>query len=213
MLFGEEDFVKRLKSSVSEAWKIFRFKAGNGMMNINKEASMQLQYACILQNLMPLILYGNDEKIEIELEKTVKLDNGSTCEVDVFVTGRKNNIQHTIAVEMKCYKEYAASGRMRGTTNIFMKDVYVDLEKLERYVSNNICQDKVFLAMTDLESLGSPQKTKKDAKCWDYDISNDYKLMPKHIITPIGGKEQSITISGEYNFNWIKNGGYYFLEL
>jgi len=181
------------------------------MIKINKEASMQLQYAYILQTLIPLIVYNNDEKIEIELEKTVKLDSGFTYEVDVFVHGRKSNIKHNIAIEMKCYREYTATGGKRGATDIFMKDVYVDIEKLEKYISNNICQDKTFLAINDLDRLIYPKD--KIAKCWDYDISNGFYLMPKEIDTPIGGKEQFIKIDGEYTFNWTKRGDYYFLEL
>jgi hypothetical protein len=192
MLFEEEDFIKRLKFSISEAWKIFLFKVGNGMIKISKEASMQLHYAYILQNLIPLIIYDNDEKIEIELEKTVKLNNGFTYEIDIFVIGIKNNIKHNIAIEMKCYKEYAASGGKRGATDIFMKDVYVDIEKLERYILNNICQDKTFMAITDLDRLVYPKN--KNAKCWDYDISNGYHLISKKIITPIGGKNRACTI-------------------
>ena len=209
-LFEEENFFKRLRLSVSEAWKIFQFKVGNDIVKISKEASMQLQYAYILQNLFPLIIYNNDEKIEIELEKTAKLDN-DTYEIDVFVYGRKNNVEHNIAIEMKCYREHTATGGKRGATDIFMKDVYVDIWKLEKYISNNICQDKVFLAINDLDRLVYPKN--RDAKCWDYDISNGYHLMPKEIDTPIGGKDQFIKINNEYVFNWIKRGNYYFLEL
>ena len=211
-LFEEEDFIKRLKMSVSDAWKIFQFKAGNEIITINKEASMQLQYANILQNLIPLIIYNSDEKVEIKLEETKTLDNGNACEIDVFVVGRKNTVEYTIAIEMKCYKENTATGGKRGATDIFMKDVYVDIEKLERYISHNICQDKFFLAMTNLNRLVYP-KVDKTSKCWNYDISDGYYLTPKTIDIPIGGKPQFIKISNEYIFNWIKRGDYYFLEL
>ena len=210
-LFDEENFIKRLKLSVSDAWKIFQFKVGNDIIRISKEASMQLQYAYILQNLVPQIIYNKDEKIEIELEKTVKLDGGLSHEIDVFVQGKKNNIEHNIAIEMKCYREYTATGGKRGATDIFMKDVYVDIEKLEKYISQNICQDKTFLAITDFDRLVYPKD--KTAKCWDYNISDGYYLTPKNIDTPIGGKPQFIKISNEYTFNWIKRGNYYFLEL
>jgi hypothetical protein len=210
-LFYEQDFEKRLRKSISEAWKIFQYKVGNDLIKINKEASMQLQYAYILQNLLPLIIYEKTEHVEIELEKTVKLNNGNTHETDAFLIGRKNNIVHNIAIEMKCYKEIASSGELRGATDIFMKDVYADLELLEKYYTDGICQDKVFFAMADLERLVNPKK--KDGKCWDYDISNNYKLTPREITTPIGGKKQSIVIKENYRFDWTKNGNYYFLEL
>jgi hypothetical protein len=209
MLFNEDNFVKRLNLSISEAWKIFQFKVGNGLINLSKEASMQLQYAYILQNLIPLIIYNNDEEIEIELEKTVKLNDRSTNEIDIFVIGKKGNILHNIAIEMKCYREYASSGGKRGATDIFMKDVYIDIEKLEKYISNGICQNKFLLIVNDLDRLVNPKN--KNSKCWDYDISNNYHLIPKEITTPIGGQDQYIKINGNYVFNWIKTGDYYFL--
>jgi len=211
MMFHENDFFKRLNLSISEAWKVFQFKVGNGLITLSKEASMQLQYAYILQNLVPLIIYNNDEKIDIELEKTVKSNDGSTNEIDVFVIGKKGKNICKIAIEMKCYREYASSGGKRGATDIFMKDVYVDIEKLEKYIVNNICQYKYLLVVNDLERLVNPKN--KDAKCWDYDISNNYNLVPKEINTPIGGKDQLIKINGNYVFNWNKKGDYYFLIL
>ena len=211
-LFEEEDFIKRLKMSVSEAWKIFQLKVGNGMIKINKEASMQLQYANVLQNLIPLIICKDDEKVEIELEKTAKLKDKYT-EIDVFVVGEKNNKPCKIAIEMKCYKEKSSSEGKRGATDIFMKDVYVDIQNLENYISNGICDYTVFLAMTDFSGLVNPKKKKGDAKCWAYEISDGFLLSPQKINIPIGGKPQDITITNEYTFKWIERGGYYFLEL
>lgn len=212
MIFDEKDFIKRLRLSISEAWKIFQEKVGNNVININKEASMQLHYAYILQNIIPLIIFNNDEKIIIELEASVKLPNNSSSEIDLLLIGEKLKQKHKIAVEMKCYKEYASSGGKRGATDIFMKDVYLDIEMLENYLSNSLCDETVFLAMNDLERLVVPKD--KSAKCWDYDISNGYEIKgPKNITTPISGKDQNVNISKNYIFNWIKRGKYYFLEL
>ncbi|GMO25279.1 MAG: hypothetical protein Ta2F_00510 [Termitinemataceae bacterium] len=211
MLFDENDFEKRMRLLVDSAWHIFQRKIGNNLININKEASMQLHFAYILQALVPLIIYENNEQIEIELEKTVKLNNGSTCEVDVFITGNKEKLTRKIAIEMKCYKEFASSGGKRGALDIFMKDVYSDIEVLEKYRSEQICNESVFLALTDYQHIICPEK--KTGKCWDYDISANYKLTPKTINIPIGGKEQSIKINGTYTFDWQQQGEFYFLEL
>jgi len=171
---------------------------------------MQLQFAYILQNLIPVFIYEKDENIEIQLEKTVYYNNTSS-EVDMFVIITKGKNEYKIGIEMKCYREFAASGGKRGATDIFMKDVYVDIEKLENYRINNVCQNTSLLIMNDLENLINPKKT--DSKCWDYNISNDFVLYPKHLTTPIGGKKISIKINNEYNFKWTKFGKYYFLML
>ena len=210
MLFDEVNINKRFEQVITMAWEIFQCKVGNSLINIYKEASMQLQFAYILQNLIPVFIYENNENVEIELEKTVHY-NKISSEVDMFVTIKKDKTENKIGIEMKCYREFAASGGKRGATDIFMKDVYVDIEKLENYKSNNVCQNTFLLIMNDLENLINPKKT--DTKCWDYNISNGFELFPKHLTTPIGGKEISIKINNKYNFNWTKFGKYYFLIL
>ena len=211
MLFDEKNINKRFEQVINMAWEIFQCKVGNGLVNINKEASMQLQFAYVVQNLIPVFLYEKDEMVEIQLEKTVYLDKKNSNEVDMFIIINKGNNVYNIAIEMKCYREIASSGGKRGATDIFLKDVYVDIEKLENYKEKNICHSTFLLVMNDLERLVYPKN--KDAKCWDYDISNNFVLSPKKLTTPIGGKEISIKIKNQYNFKWTKAGNYYFLVL
>jgi hypothetical protein len=46
-------FEARLRAAVSLAWKLFARKVGAGSIHVHKEASMQLQYAYVLQQLLP----------------------------------------------------------------------------------------------------------------------------------------------------------------
>jgi hypothetical protein len=52
-----EDFSERMRAAISLSWVMFSRKVGNGLIPINKEASMQLQYAYVLQQLLPLITF------------------------------------------------------------------------------------------------------------------------------------------------------------
>ena len=205
-----EEFSIRTRRAISLAWSIFMRKVGNNLLPINKEASMQLQYAYILKQLLPLIIFNKDERIEIELETGVNIVNG-TKEIDLLLKGESCKGQHNIAVEMKCYKTYASSGGLRGATDIFMKDVYEDLRLLEAYITNGYANEGVLLVMNDLERLVNPKK--KDAKCWDYDISQGTQVRNVHLTTPIGGKEISIKLKRSYAFQWERHGGYWFMEL
>ena len=63
-----ESLPPRMRGAVSLAWSLFSRKVGNGLVEINKEASMQLQFACILQQLLPLITFQPDEQVRLELE-------------------------------------------------------------------------------------------------------------------------------------------------
>lgn len=205
-----ENHSERMRAAISLAWAIFSRKAGGGSIIINKEASMQLQYAYVLQQLLPLIKFNEKEQFEIELETGVQV-NSRGREIDLLFRGRFEDKKHVIAVEMKCYRTLAASGGKRGATDIFMKDVYEDLHLLEQCVSQGIAHEGIGLVMNDLNRLVTPKR--KDAKCWDYDISNDASFGPITVTTPIGGKPVSITLQNSYNLSWVRYGSFWFLEV
>ncbi len=204
------NFDDRLRKAVSAAWLIFGQKVGGGLIPVNKEASMQLQYAYILKQLLPHVSHHPDEVAEIELETGVRTTSGSS-EIDVLVKGRSSQGVSSIAIELKCYRKVASSGGLRGAHDIFMKDVYEDLAILEKYVSEGIAQHGVALVMNDLERFVNPQT--KRGKCWAYDISHGYSLACTTLSVPVGGKEISIQLNKCYEFNWHKFGEFWFMEL
>lgn len=209
-VFRSEYFNNRLRESISVAWAIFMRKVGYGLIEINKEASMQLQYAYILQQILPLLTYHKNEEAKIELETGVPL-NGSTKEIDLLLIGRSSESNTKIAVEMKCYRTIASSGGKRGATDIFMKDVYEDLQLLENYIEAGHADLGVSLVMNDMNNFVNPKS--KKSKCWDYDISQGTKIKDIFLTTPIGGKEISIKIRREHEFLWEQHGGFWFTEI
>lgn len=208
----EPIFKKRLMNMVVFAWEIFSRKVGTGLIKVNKEASMQLKYAYILQEMIPLTIFDEREKIEIELE-TTRLVSGKTREIDILIVGTDSTAQtYTIAIELKCYKFLAASGKPRGAHDVFMKDVYYDLYLLEQYEQNNHADECISLVMTDYRTSVFPAN--KLAKCWDYDISQNAKINANtHFTTAIGGQEQNFTLNKNYSFSWNSFGLYWFTLL
>ena len=146
----------------------------------------------------------------MELETGVQTNTG-TKEIDILVKGISLQNEHIIAIEMKCYKTIASSGGNRGAHDIFMKDVYQDLNLLEDYVSLGIAHQGVALVMNDLERFVNP--TVKRGKCWDYDMSQGNVINGAHLTTPIGGKSININLAKNYTFNWAKIGAVWFMEL
>ena len=204
-----DDFAKRMRAAISLGWVMFSRKVGTGMIPINKEASMQLQYAYVLQQLLPLITFHDEESFEIELETGAEVD-GRTREIDLLFSGRVDGREHKIAVEMKCYRTLASSGGKRGATDIFMKDVYLDLFLLERYVASGIASAGVSLVMNDMERLVNPRL--KVAKCWRYDISQGAEFGDEIFETPIGGQPVSFFLEKRYGIRWENYGSFWFLE-
>lgn len=204
------NFEERLRDSISVAWKIFARKVGGSLIPVNREASMQLQYAYVLKQILPLIIHSNDESADIELEAGVTVNN-KPFNIDILLKGKKGGNQLKIAIEMKCYRKIAASGGKRGAGDIFMKDVYEDLDILEKYVAHGVADVGVALVLNDHENFINPKN--KNAKCWDYDISNGHSFKGGRLTTPVGGKPIDINLSCHYDFIWDKYGDLYFMEL
>jgi hypothetical protein len=206
----DEAFDTRLRKAISVAWSVFARKVGGGLIPVNKEASMQLQYAYVLKQLLPLTLHHAGEAADLELETGVKTQSGSN-NIDILLRGTSPKGETRIAIEMKCYRTIAASGGTRGAHDIFMKDVYEDLHILEEYVALGLVSRGVALVMNDLERFVSPRV--KNGKCWAYDISQGYTFHGGQINVPIGGKVVNIRLLNVYTFNWTKFGNFWFSEV
>ncbi|WP_208449799.1 hypothetical protein [Burkholderia gladioli] len=204
-----DDFGARLRSAVTLAWRLFARKVGGGAISVHKEASMQLQYAYLLQQIAPMITFHEHERISIFLESGFRL-RGRNREIDVLLVGKSSTQEYRIAIEMKCYRTLAASGNPRGATDIFMRDVYDDLQLLEHYVEDDLADEGISLVMTDLTRLVQPRD--KLAKCWAYDISHGARFGPSHFDVPIGGKPVAITLQRTYALDWLRAGDFWFLE-
>ena len=206
----ESAFEVRLRKVISAAWSVFARKVGGGLIPINKEASMQLQYAYILKQLLPLTLHHDGESAELELETGVKTNSGSN-NIDILLRAASSTTETRIAIEMKCYRTLAASGGTRGAHDIFMKDVYDDLHILEEYVALGHASRGVALVMNDMERFVNPRV--KNGKCWAYDISHGHTFPGDQITVPVGGKAVNINLQNTYTFNWSKFGEFWFSEI
>jgi hypothetical protein len=203
-------FDERLRSAVSLAWAAFSRKVGGGLIPVNKEASMQLQYAYVLKQFLPLAIHHPSEWADLELETGVRTASG-TNNIDILLKGASSAGEIRIAIEMKCYRTIAASGGARGAHDIFMKDVYEDLHVLEEYVNAGIVSRGVALVMNDLQRFVQPKM--KRGKCWAYDISDGFTFPGGTISVPVGGKTVNVDLKKLYAFKWEKFGTFWFAEL
>ena len=209
-LVAAEELHQRLRHAVSMAWQVFARKVGGGLIPVNKEASMQLQYAYLLKQVLPLALHGPDERVDIELETGVVTASGRS-NVDILVKGRRRDQSSNIAIEMKCYRNITSSGGTRGAHDIFMKDVYEDLHILEEYVDAGVASSGIALVMADLERFAYPRS--KAGQCWAYDTSHGHTFAGGDIKVPIGGKPVHVSLKRSYTFEWSQFGAIWFAEL
>lgn len=202
----------RMRRAITLAWEIFGRKVGGGLIPVNKEASMQLQYAYVLKQLLPLILQHPDERADVELETGVQLEGErGRNNIDILVMGESLEGKTKIAIELKCYRDVTATGGKRGATDIFMKDVYVDLHILERYVEQGVADAGVALVMNDLRRLVKPSE--KNGKAWAYDISDGFTFPGGRIAVDVGGKPVEVSLNRRYPFQWSQFGSLWFAEI
>jgi len=146
---------------------------------------MQLKYTYILQQLLPMIKFTSEDKIELELETNLITDIGIKT-VDIFIKSKDLNEEKTFAIEIKCYKLKTSTGGNRSAQDIFKKDAYYDLFLLEKYCKNKSADHGIGLVMTDYENYIYPKR--KDTKSWIFDISQDAKFLGGKLKESIGGK-------------------------
>lgn len=206
-----EELIHRVKRIIDLCWDSFSAKVGCGLIVINKEASMQLQFAYLLKNSLDLVVYHDDESVELELEMGIPV--GQKMRIcDIIIHIKKENNQIELPIELKCYRNISSSsGKLRGAQDLFKFGVYEDLELLESYVSNGRTLG-LQLTMTDARNFAYPRN--KNGKSWDYDISHGFEIdNGKLIETPIGGKPKSIQLHKSYKFQWKEVGSFYFLKI
>ncbi|MGI9256282.1 MAG: hypothetical protein ACR2PY_05055 [Salinispira sp.] len=198
-------FEKRLRKSISVAWQIFMEKVGGGQLSIEKEASMQEHYKSILQHVASLICFRENETVKIELKTDAGIPDKKS-KVDLVLDGEKSQRHYKIAVEMRCYQE------KNGGRNNFMKNVYLDLHRLEECCDLPDFNEGVSLVMNDQETLAHPKKKTGDG--WDYDISDGTRVSNiERLKTKIGNNTVDIRLKKSYEFTWNQKGKFWFMEL
>lgn len=189
----------RLSYIIDESWLILFNRIVSGEQIINKEASLQLQLAYILQNLGNSYCISPTETFKLELETGYEGKN-------IDITCQLGNIK--AAVELKCFMK--ASNRAK---DLDMYDALIDIERLESFNDFHI---KKFFCLTDNKYY--PEYTQKGmASSVTLKNGTIYKAHVE-IIPGWRGKwnvkrDKSITFKKDVICNWISNNGWYYWQV
>jgi hypothetical protein len=197
---------ERVSWAIEFAWSITIEKIAYGEIKINKEASLQLHYSANLKSVLDLIKFSPTERIEVELETTVKV-GAKPYIIDILILYSDGIINEKHSIELKCYKTLSSSGGKRGAGDIFMHGVYTDIYYSEIYLKYNFADHTTCLILTDYKNFIHPKS--KKTKNWTYDISDGFILKGGNFDTSIGGKKVDFKVSGTYKFDWTKSGEYW----
>jgi hypothetical protein len=203
-----DGLVKRVNDIIEICWESFSAKIGCGLIEINKEASMQLNFAYLLKNTIDLAIHNEDEQISIELETSI-LVNGTTRECDVVIKISKKDELRYIPIELKCYKQFQSNGKSTDGYTQFRDNLHIDLHLLEQYSSMENYTNGISFVITNFANLVNRKAY------WRKDISNGTVIQGGVV-----SNENYITQNPEfseleynYQFNWHSRNNWHFLTL
>lgn len=191
---------ERLRILLDLGWNILLRQIMSGRMAVNKEASLQLHYAAIVQQLGSTFCLLPAETFAIELESSIK--DGEidiTCSLGITKA----------AIEMKCFRK-----RSNRAQDIDMYNVLSDIGRLQALPSYSV---RKFLCLTD-NPYYAVSSHRGHASSVSIKHGHGYK--PDTTITPSwAGKWKShandaqIELPLGVRFDWTKSQGWYSLNI
>lgn len=207
----------RLRQLVELAFDRLCGKINGRRVIVNNEASLQLQLASILKALGELYEETPDERFNIELEKDVRLSDGSfeksgsdRAKIDIWLSIEDvvSRHKHACAIELKYFKK----DNQREPNNRY--DVFRDLQNLERY--GDFVDYGVLIVATDHPHYINKESYSANTGDFDFRHGSRYDAgttLDYRTNVPYG---PPITLHGSYSFNWrrVDNGlSFLFLEV
>ncbi|CEO25106.1 hypothetical protein [Paraclostridium sordellii] len=205
----------RLKEIVNLSYNILVNKVIKGSIEVDNEASLQLQFAYILKSVGELFEYSKDDRFEIELEKPIKTktqlvkSKSNNAIIDIYMKLCNDNDECICAIELKRFKKC----NNREPNNRY--DAFSDISNLETYKKDNIIHFGYFVLGTDHTHYVTKDKYSDDTADFDLRDGNVYSantLLKYKTNKPYG---EDIQLENSYEFKWDKydTEEYYFLKL
>ncbi|QZK90083.1 hypothetical protein K5V07_06095 [Flavobacterium sp. CHNK8] len=194
MIFEPQE---RLSYLINESWQILFQRIVSGKQLINKEASLQLQLARILNDLGNAYCILPNETFQLELETG---HNGKNIDITCHLGEVK------AAIELKCFMK--SSNRAK---DLDMYDALIDIERLESFEEFDI---KKFFCLTDNKYYS---ETVQKGMASSVTLRNGTIYKVNEEIVPLWtGKwkvkrDKPIIFKKDVVCNWVSNNGWYYL--
>lgn len=190
---------QRLSYLINESWQILFQRIVSGKQLINKEASLQLQLARILNDLGNTYCILPNETFQLELETGY---NGKNIDITCHLGEVK------AAIELKCFMK--SSNRAK---DLDMYDALIDIERLESFEEFDI---KKFFCLTDNKYYS---ETVQKGMASSVTLRNGTIYKANEEIVPLWtGKwkvkrDKPIILKKNIVCNWISTNGWYYLQI
>jgi len=196
-------YQSRLKTIMDLSFNCLYEKIDGGLIIVENEASLQLQLSSILKTFGEQFIFKKDELFAIELEKPVKLSEGtfnksnsSKARIDIFIsienitTKKKTNC----SIELKFFKK----ANHREPNNRY--DVFKDIQNLENYAE--FSNFGFLLVATDHKHYVEYNNYSNDTADFDFRNNSKYKAGTKLEYKTKKPYGSPIVLQNNYNFTW-----------
>lgn len=203
----------KVDSIIKQAMHIYVNRLITGYYEIGLEATFQLHFSKILQDLLDINTFSSKERFEVLLEKNIKV-NGNKDYVDVVIRHTEDTIISLYLIELK-YKKISDSASDLGNVAS-----YIDMYNLDSHKNTENVKGCYFIFMTNLKTYISKPRKGARIELPMYDLA---KIEPNHAYTFDGktaknaikkyapnGFQFSISHSIEYEHFRIDTNDYWF---
>lgn len=194
---------ERLKQIVEVAYDRLCGKITGQRIQIDNEASLQLQLASILKTLGELYEESPSERFKIELEKSVRLTGGKfaksgteKAKIDIWFSLEdiESGESHACAIELKYFKR----ANHREPNNRY--DVFKDLQNLEHY--GDFVDAGYLLVATDHPHYINQEEYSPDTEGFDFRHGKNYHAGTELVYRTEKPHGPPITLRNDYTFAW-----------
>jgi len=203
-----------LKEIVEKSMHIFCGQVANGRVEIENEASMQLQIGYIMRTIGELYQFSPDQTFTIRLEtrfdheSNLTKSNSRRAKIDIVLELMTEDETESCAIELKHFqKAYGAEPNHRYS-------IFADISNLEQYIQSGRFSFGVFICGTD--HLHYVQHDSYSAKAKDFDARHGsvYRAGTKLVYHSDEGAKTTfppITLQKDHQFAWTQTGSLYFM--
>lgn len=186
-----DNLKERLQEIVETSYRLLCNKIVGGLVDVDNEASMQMQLGVIMKTIGQLYEFSPEDRFSITLERVVKRDDIQTwkskgkARIDIVLTLSNNKETCSAALELKYFPK---SDGETVTDNRFY--VLADMENLETYRRLGIADICYFILYTTNQNYTTD--TRSGVK-----IGNDEPLSGK-----IESNNRTVTLKGCHKLQW-----------
>lgn len=204
---------EKIRNIIGITWSCYKEKVASGLLAPENEKMMQLQFAMLLQGLVPMFEFVSDESIKILLEEPVDINRTPSRRIiDIVVLHTQDGVRTHYPIELKCFRRLARhGGGTRGGQNLGMYDYWMDIENIEQYSLLPSYRFGTHLALTDDPYYVAGIHNGPQVKV--YSTNNNRTVVAGLLEQVIKNRPGRIQLMGRYSTaHWEQANSFYFIH-